>query len=90
MLSGDKKNTAEYVASLVGIDKDKVRITKFRYFTTSRAPLLFIVFFFTIFLHFKPVIFHTNRCSRDCFYGITRSKLYWKNKASVRQCFKSS
>lgn len=46
MLSGDKKNTAEYVASLVGIDKDKVRITKFRYFTTSRAPLLFIVFFF--------------------------------------------
>lgn len=31
MLSGDKKNSAEYVASLVGIPKDKVRYALSRY-----------------------------------------------------------
>lgn len=31
MLSGDKKNSAEYVASLIGISKDKVRCGLSRY-----------------------------------------------------------
>lgn len=34
MLSGDKRSTAEYVASVIGIPKEKVRIIQFSFLTT--------------------------------------------------------